>query len=169
MPKCWSVLRRRKARAKDAQGVSPPGYLIYGLGSPEDGNYMELCARRGEEISADNQDDGPNWDFMGRMAVVAAYQFWEDHYREQIAKHLCIAKKEFEIPIFGDLRRFRRCIIHNGARWAGELRKVECFEWEEVGDTEGSDEIHFPRSIIISIWHHMRLALHELKHKKAGV
>lgn len=91
-----------KIRIRDDRGVSPPRYLIFALGTPEGGNYMELSARRGEDIVANNQDDGPNFNFMGCMCIVAAYQYWDDHYRARIAEFLGIQKEELKIPNFGD-------------------------------------------------------------------
>lgn len=136
--------------------------MVYRLGTHETGNYMELSARTGQQIILDSQDDGPNWDFMGSMCVVAAYQLWENHYRARIARHLSRTGTPLCIPIFGDLRRFRRAIIHNRSRWSDDLVNLECFSWEPDAGCD-SDEVHFPKSVITEIWWKMRLALDQLR------
>jgi len=157
-----------KPKVRDLRGESPAGHVIYKLGSHETGDYMELSARTGKQIIADNQDDGPNWDFMGAMSIVAAYQFWEDHYRASIAGHLGLGDKPLTIPIFGDQRRFRRCIVHNRNRWNDDLKKLECFKLEKGEGDDHSVEVHFPKKVIEAIWWRMRLALEELKRERTN-
>jgi hypothetical protein len=145
-------------KVRNEKGESPAGYLIFTLGSQETGDYMELSARTAVEVILANREDGANWSFMGAMCIVAAYQLWEDHYRARIAAHV---GHELSIPIFGDLRRFRRCIVHNRGRWTNDVGKLECFELEEMDDK--SSELVIPRKIMNSIWWKMRLALRDLR------
>ncbi len=152
-------------RIRDRSGSSPAGYLIYALGSHGQEDYMELCSRTPEEVVTDNQEDGANWDFIGKMCIVAAYQFWDDHYRAKIAKELGVTRESLLSPIFGDLRRLRRCIIHDRSRWSDVLRKMECFDWDEEQDKEGVNEVRLSKSDIMAIWWKIRLQLNELKKK----
>jgi hypothetical protein len=147
-------------KVRNEKGESPPGHLIFCLGSHDTSDYMELSARTAVEVILANREDGANWTFMGAMCIVAAYQLWEDHYRSRIAAHL--GREKLQIPIFGDLRRLRRCIIHNRGRWLEDAGKLECFELEEIGDDKSS-ELVFTRKNMLSIWWRMRLALRDLR------
>jgi hypothetical protein len=147
-----------KPKIRNEKGESPSGYVIYALGSHDTKNYMELSARTGVEVILANREDGANWTFIGSMAIVAAYQLWEDHYRQRIARH--VGCEKLNIPIFGDLRRLRRCIIHNRGRWTDDVGKLECFELE---DAEGSQELVLTKKIIVALWWQMRLALRDLR------
>jgi hypothetical protein len=151
-----------KARetGRDEKGVSPAGHVIYALGCPEDGNYMELSARTGKEIIEANAPDGKNFQFIASMAIVALYQYWEDHYREEIAAFLGKDKNALTLPIFGDLRKFRRAIIHNRGRMIPELKTLEVFVWEH--NSAGDDRIGFGHENICAIWWEVKKALKKL-------
>jgi hypothetical protein len=137
MPEQWKEAVKQSApfspsppRFRDEKGESPAGHVIFSLGSHETGDYMELSSRTAVEILLDNQEDGASWSFMGAMCIVAAYQLWEDHYRARIAEHV---GREIKIPIFGDLRRLRRCIIHNRGRWSDDVGKLGMFRTGRSG------------------------------------
>jgi hypothetical protein len=156
------VLPEDKAppKVRDESGRSPPGYLIYALGTHGQADYIELCSRTPEQIVDDNRENGPNGDFIAKMCVVAAYQFWDDHYRAKIAAEIGTTKEKLKLPIFGDLRRLRRCIIHDRSRWSDALLKMECFDWEEE---DRSSDVTLSKSDIMAIWWKIRLQLNEIK------
>ena len=155
------VYDKAKKGARDDKGVSPAGHLIYALGKKEDGSYIELSARTGKEIVEANLQGGSNHRFVASMALVALYQYWDDHYRAAIASHLGKAKSDLKVPIFGDLRKFRRAIIHNKGRIIPEMNSLELFKWEEP--VIENDPFDLDHENMCAIWWAVKIALNDLR------
>ena len=60
-----------------------------------------------------NKPDGNNMIYIGQVCVVSIYQFWNDHYRNKIAKFLGYETNQLQVNLFGDLKNIRDSIIHN--------------------------------------------------------
>lgn len=82
-----------------------------------------------------NKESGTNWRFIGNMCVVVIYQFWQDHYRKEIAKSLRVEERQVACDVMGDLRHFRNSIIHNRGVAQEEIKCYEIFKWFNPGDT----------------------------------
>ena len=81
-----------------------------------------------------NVENGLNSWFIGNMAVIAIYQYWEDNFRGTIAESLGRTKDELQSSIFGDIRHLRRSIIHNGGYALQELENSEVLRWFQKGE-----------------------------------
>ena len=63
------------------------------------------------------------------------YNYWEDHYRQQIAEALGHdSKNDLKAPIFGDLRHLRNSILHHRGIALAELEGCELLRWFHEGD-----------------------------------
>lgn len=61
--------------------------------------------------------------------MVLIYQYWEEHYRELIAKEYGFSKNDLKIDIFGDLRNLRNSIIHHkGIEIDGKYKILKWFK-----------------------------------------
>jgi len=69
---------------------------------------------------------GKNTGFVGRMAIVAIYGYWNDHTRVRVEEHLGWAKDSLSVPIMGD--RYVRAIW----RLSVGCRKASFLEWRSV-------------------------------------
>jgi hypothetical protein len=63
-----------------------------------------------------NVPGGINWHLLAQYCLVALFQFWEKRYRPEIAEALGMALNDVRIDSFGELRHFRRGIVHNKGR-----------------------------------------------------
>ena len=77
------------------------------------------------------------------MALVSLYQYWEDHYRSQIAEIFNIKKNELIAPIMGDLRLVRISIVHHAGVALKDIEKCEILNWYKEGDEIFIDKIKF--------------------------
>ena len=68
--------------------------MFYGRGDPNSPESKFLHRTTQKDFKERNRKNGPNHMFIGNMALVTLYQYWEDHYREQIANELGIKKAE---------------------------------------------------------------------------
>jgi hypothetical protein len=95
------------------------------------------------------------------MALVALYQYWEDHYRERIAKHLGKAEKgDLKEPVMGDMGHLRNCIIHHRGTAKKEARKCEVLQWFDPGQ-----KILMDAQKMEELVNHLREMLERLKGK----
>ena len=85
--------------------------------------YLHLHQVPVETLRRRNEEGGTNFQFIGNVCVVTLFQYWEDHYRSQFADDLGVEKSDLQVPIFGDLMRYRRAIIHNRAVATVEMEK----------------------------------------------
>src|ERR671919_1552699 len=81
--------------------------MIYGKGDPNDPSSIVLhhCTQR--EYKERNIEGGINYKFLGNMALVGLYQYWEDYHRSRVAASIGKQRNDLQAPIMGDLRRLR--------------------------------------------------------------
>jgi len=66
-----------------------------------------------EDVKGRNKLGGRNHRYIGNMYVVTIYQYWEDHYRNKLAKAMGLEHRNCIFSdIFGDIASLRKCIIH---------------------------------------------------------
>ncbi|WP_116473264.1 hypothetical protein [Zobellella maritima] len=133
-------------------------HMIYGKGDPNTPEAVELHRCTQKEYKERNSIGGINFQFLGNMALVSLYQYWEDYHRAQVAAELGKKKNDLKAPIMGDLRRLRISIIHHGGIALKEVEKCELVKWYKEGDTIFIDKEKFEDVIF-----HVKNMLNELK------
>jgi hypothetical protein len=70
--------------------------------------------RKTVDLIARLAEDGATADTLREGAVVLAYAAWEDDARVKLADTLSLKREDLKNDTFGDLRRYRHAIAHNG-------------------------------------------------------
>lgn len=132
--------------------------MIYGKGNPNTPEAVELhrCTQR--EYKERNLETGINFRFLGNMALVSLYQYWEDFHRAQVAAELGIGKNKLKAPVMGDLRLIRISIIHHAGIALKDVEKCEVLQWYKEGD-----EIFIDKSKFEDIIYHVKNMLIKIK------
>jgi hypothetical protein len=107
---------------------------LYGDGDPNLPDTKVLI--KGTQLAVKNRNalGGPNTIFLGRMVIVAIYQLWEDKYRALIAEALKVEKNALGSDLFGDLRQYRRSVVHNHSVAIPEVASNKVLKWFQPGD-----------------------------------
>ena len=82
-----------------------------------------------------NAKDGRNHIWMGQLALVQMYGFWDDCYRQKIAEASGREKNDLKSDIMGDLRWLRQSIVHHRGIALNEVEKCKILNWFREGDT----------------------------------
>lgn len=107
----------------------------YGTGDPNKPNSYVLHESIQSELKKRNEKDGDNYAIIANLCIVQIYQYWEDHYREQIAKELELtSKNDLKSDIMGDLRYLRTSIVHHKAIAKEEVENCKLLQWFKKGD-----------------------------------
>jgi hypothetical protein len=115
-------------RGKSATQLRKESF-IYGVGNPNNPNSYPLHKVPKLEHQERNSKSGKNRYVLANQALVQIYQYWEDRYREEIAKELGLEKTEFKVDIFGDVRILRNAIIHNHAIATSDVERCKILTW----------------------------------------
>ena len=118
-------------------------HMIYGKGNPNLPEAVELHKCTQKEYKERNSENGLNFRFLGNMALVSLYQYWEDFHRAQIADELGMEKTDLKAPIIGDLRLIRISIIHHAGIALKEIENCELLKWYKEGDEIFIDKAKF--------------------------
>ena len=108
--------------------------FIYGKGDPRTPEAVELHRCTQAQYRTRNSKGGLNYLFIANMALVAIYQYWEDHFRSEIAAQLGLSKNELKEPVMGDLRRVRHSVVHHAGVALPEIDECEVLKWFHPGD-----------------------------------
>jgi len=129
----FELLQKKLGVEADAHGLDQKMY--YGNGRKDDAGIVAVSTTIGERIDR-NICDAENCTFVGNMALVSIYSFWEDHYREAIAKDFkkYNNKNELSSDIMGDIRHLRTSIVHNRSVAKSDVTKCKVLCWFEPGD-----------------------------------
>jgi hypothetical protein len=125
--------------------------FIYGHGDLESPDAIPLHSVSHGELTARNEKGGENWIFLANVCLVSIYQYWEDRYRKEIAAALKKQKDDLRVPIMGDLRRYRRSIIHHAGIALPEMERCEALHWFGPGDRINLTEDQM-REIVFGIY-----------------
>jgi hypothetical protein len=87
-----------------------------------------------ETIKARNSAGGENFRLIGHVCLVTLFQYWEDRYRLSIAQALTVEKNQIQVPLFGDIRRYRQAIIHNHGQATAKLENCSVLRWFTRGE-----------------------------------
>ena len=99
-----------------------------------------------EVLRCRNEPGGTNFQFIGNVCAVTLYQYWEDHFRQQLAQDVGIEKNDLQVPLFGELRHYRRAIIHNRGFATTEVAECQLLKGPQLGEP-----IHFKRQLFEDI------------------
>jgi hypothetical protein len=108
--------------------------FLYGRGHPNIPSSILLHHTTQKELKIRNCDNGNNFKFIGNLALVSLYQYWEDHYRSKIAEYFILTKNQIKSPIMGDICLLRNCIIHNQGISFNDVKKCSVLKWFKPGD-----------------------------------
>lgn len=108
--------------------------MTYGKGAPGDPSTYILHNCTQKEYKERNSKGGKNFITLANLCVTQLYQYWEDYYRDRIAKSLGQEKSVLAIDIFGDLRLIRHSIIHHQAIALPEISKCKVLTWFKHND-----------------------------------
>lgn len=78
---------------------------------------------------ARNDKAGANVASIGNLCLVQLYQFWEDHFRGEVAKALGKRKNDIVHDVFGDIRLLRNSIIHYRAMAFSDVASCKVLTW----------------------------------------
>ena len=118
-------------------------HFIYGKGDPNNPDKKVLHRTTQKEVKERNCEEGLNHILIGNYLLVAIYQFWEDYFREEIARLLKIKKNELTYDIFGDIKSFRKSIIHHNGVALEEIENNKILKWFKKDDPIYIDDKKF--------------------------
>jgi hypothetical protein len=87
-----------------------------------------------EALRRRNEDGGSNFQFIGNVCVVTLFQYWEHYFRLQFAHDLGVEKNDLDVPLFGELRRYRQAIIHNRGIATAEVEECALLRASRRGE-----------------------------------
>jgi hypothetical protein len=122
--------------------------MIFGRGNPNNPDAVELHRCTQGEHKSRNEKGGKNYSFIANMCLASIYQYWEDHYREELATSVGKSKNEIMSPIMGDIRRLRVSIIHNNGIAISDIEKCEILMWFKHGEAITLDQHQFETVIL---------------------
>jgi hypothetical protein len=78
---------------------------------------------------------GENINIIGNMCLVLFYQYWDDHYRKEIAKYKGYSNEiKLQSDLFGEIRHMRNSIIHHNSIAKIEVSKSKLLKWFAEGE-----------------------------------
>ena len=107
----------------------------YGVGDPNkpDSYILHECTQ--SQLKKRNEKSGDNYAIIANMCIVLIYQYWEDHYRKNIAEELGYTNKnDLKSDIMGDLRLLRISIVHNKVIAKESVENCKLLQWFKKGD-----------------------------------
>lgn len=139
----WTTLERNRELQKN----DPPGSaisrnltlesfdascLVYSAGKEEEVGHriLHYCPTQAE-YKERNSPRGENYKFIGNMALISIYEYWENSCRNTLASHHNVKPKQIVSQIFGDLRLLRHSIIHHRGIALPEIEQCKKFRWYE--------------------------------------
>ena len=109
--------------------------MIYSKGKKGESDYRVLhyCPTQGE-YKRRNSPEGENYRFIGNMALIAIYEYWQSSFRNKLAFHHRVKPEQIKSQIFGDLRFLRNSIVHHGGIALPAVEKCKKFIWYKTGE-----------------------------------
>ncbi|MGA1825502.1 MAG: hypothetical protein ACMUIP_12660, partial [bacterium] len=81
------------------------------------------------EYKKRNSPDGINYRFIGNMALISIYEYWENSCRNKLANYHQVDQKKIKSIIFGDLRLLRHSIVHHKGIALPNVEQCKIFNW----------------------------------------
>ena len=108
--------------------------MVYGTDLPHQPQSRVVHACTQGEYRQRNAEGGQNHKVMGQGSLVQMYGFWEDCYRDKIAKLSGRMKDDLKIDIFGDMRLLRISIVHHRGIATKDVKRCKLLKWFKEGD-----------------------------------
>lgn len=109
--------------------------LIYSKGTRGEADYRVLhyCPTQAQ-YKKRNSPDGENYRFIGNMALISIYEYWENSCRNKLANHHKVEQSKIISQIFGDLRLLRNSIVHQKGIASANVERCSIFTWYKADD-----------------------------------
>jgi len=109
--------------------------IIYSKGKKGESDYriLHYCPTQAE-YKRRNSTGGENYRFIGNIALITIYEYWENSCRNKLASYHGVKQKHIRSQIFGDLRILRNSIIHHRGIALPEIEKCKEFNWYKTDD-----------------------------------
>jgi hypothetical protein len=111
---------------------NPDPLLYFGVGDPNDPAANPYAAWKTSNLPAMLAEDGFVVRQLGQQWAVFVFAEWESWVRPRLAQAHGCQIKDIAVDVFGDLRRIRHDIVHNGgtasATWSARCRLLRWFE-----------------------------------------
>ena len=118
-----SALMTWNSRLKEmvgSSGTTERNTLYFGESHPNDPAARAHHARTFGYLIEASKRDGDYAQQLRWSAIVRLYSVWEDRFRQEIADECGLLKNDIRGDAHGDLRTFRRAIVHAGGRLEGD-------------------------------------------------
>lgn len=109
--------------------------LIYKKGTKGKPDYRVLhyCSTQAQ-YKKRNSPNGENYRFLGNMALISIYEYWQNSCRNKLAIHHKVKPAKIISPIFGDLRLLRNSIVHHKGIALANVERCLIFTWYKAND-----------------------------------
>ena len=117
-------------------GVARPNYPIsFGIGDPNQPNAMYSYERTLRYCLEASAKEGSIMVLHRRSLVVLLYSAWEDNHRGRVAGEIGLkSKNDLKSDVFGDVRAYRRAIIHASGKLVTKPKVLPFFKKGEEVD-----------------------------------
>lgn len=120
------------ARLFGYEGILPEDFCTSGIHRAKQG-----------EVKARNAVNGENYNTLGRLCLIAFYDFWEDYLRPELVKakglydpsdHDGCLRKHGGHDLWGDIRQLRESIVHHRGIAVDGVASCKIIRWFKPGD-----------------------------------
>ena len=133
------LVKLKPAKSKTRYNLSISEFddscLIYTRGTKGKPDYKVLhyCPTQGQ-YKKRNGPNGENYRFMGNMAIISFYEYWQNSCRNKLAVYHKVKPNEIKSAIFGDLRLLRNSIVHHKGIAFADVEQCSIFTWYKAAD-----------------------------------
>lgn len=100
--------------------------ISMGDGDPNDPGNIILHKTTVGSLKERTKKSGQDIKIISNLCIIAIYQYWEDQYREKIAKLKGFGNKsDLKSDLFGEIRYLRQAIIHHKGKKIKEFNKLK--------------------------------------------
>jgi hypothetical protein len=94
---------------------NPDPTLTFGVGNPNiDMRPYGAMAHSEIALQVSRHPLGPARIVQGQNWLVRVYSLWDEDIRPRVVQARGIAQEDLQFPLFGDMRRMRHDVVHNG-------------------------------------------------------
>lgn len=123
----WLKSNGIKPNTNPSDFLDTPFPFNYGATDNEESRRTKSFTFR--DFKERNSQGGENFRFIGNMCIVQVYEYWENHYRREIAHSQRKIKNDLKLGIFGDLRKLRQAILHRRGIATRGVANAEILKW----------------------------------------
>jgi hypothetical protein len=124
-------LEYKQLRSLPVDPANPDPLIYFDTGGPNDPSSQKYAAWSRGNLPMMLDEDGLVIRQLGQQWAAFVYDEWESWVRPRLADAHGCDVKDIEVAVFGDLRRIRNDIIHNGGtaseEWTGKCRVLRWF------------------------------------------